>query len=185
MKVVSKMTMKEGSRSQRYKQTRRTYGWWIALLLVVVWIVIIWSMSAQSYQQQNIQPWLHRLSQKVHIGFTLPDVQFRYSGHEYSLKQRPYDFVEFLFRKTAHLLVYAVLGVLVYGGLRYKRVRMITCIAVALMMVLVIASIDEYIQQFSPNRTSSIYDVGVDLIGGSCGIAVYLGIRALLGRKQN
>ncbi|MCM3135346.1 VanZ family protein [Paenibacillus polysaccharolyticus] len=179
------MTMRGGSGPQRYKQTRRTYGWWIALLLVVIWIVIIWSMSAQSYQQQNIQPWLHRLSQKVHIGFTLPDVHFTYSGHEYSLKQRPYDFVEFLFRKTAHLLVYAILAVLIYGSLRYKRVRVITCVALALMFVVIIASIDEYIQQFSPNRTSSIWDVGVDLIGGCCGIAIYIGIRALLGRRHH
>ena len=96
-----------------------------------------------------------------------------YNGHEYSLKERPYAFVEFLFRKTAHLLIYAVLAVLIYGSLRYKQVRFITCITLALMFVAVIASIDEYIQQFSPNRTSSIWDVGVDLIGGSCGIAVY------------
>ncbi|MGQ8870930.1 VanZ family protein [Paenibacillus sp. TSA_86.1] len=183
MKVVNKMAMKEGSRSQRDKHTRRTYGWWIALLLVVIWIVLIWSMSAQSYQQQNIQPWLHKLTQKVHIGFTLPDVHFTYSGHEYSLKQRPYDFVEFVFRKTAHLFVYAVLAVLVYSSLRYKRVRVRTCIVVALMIVAMIASIDEYIQQFSPNRTSSIRDVGVDLIGACCGIAIYTGIRALLRSK--
>lgn len=150
-----------------------------------VWVVIIWLMSSQSYQQQNIQPWLQRLTKQVHFGVTLPDVHLFYNGHEYSLRERPYAFVEFLFRKTAHLVIYAVLAVLIYGSLRYKRVRVMTCIAVALMIVVIIASIDEYIQQFSPNRTSSIWDVVVDLIGGSCGIAIYIGIRALLSRRRH
>ena len=181
---MNTITMKEGSRRYKYKQIRRTYGWCIALLLVLLWIVVIWSFSSQSYQQQNIQPWLHKLSQKVHIGFTLPDVQFTYSGYEYSLKQRPYAFVEFLFRKTAHLFVYGILAILVYAGLRYKRVCAMKCIAAALMVVVIIGSMDEYIQQFSNNRTSSIRDVGVDFIGGCFGIAVYTGIRAVRGRKS-
>lgn len=53
----------------------------------------------------------------------------------------------------------------------------------ALIVVALIASIDEYIQQFSPERTSSIRDVGVDLIGGCLGIAVYAAIRALFRKK--
>lgn len=57
-----------------------------------------------------------------------------------------------------------------------------TCIVVALAMVLIIASIDEYIQQFSPNRTSTIRDVGVDLLGGCCGIAIYAGLQFIIRR---
>ncbi|WP_434752503.1 VanZ family protein [Paenibacillus amylolyticus] len=171
------------SRKQKHQRKHRSYKIILWLMLAGVWIVIIWLMSTQSYQQQNIQPWLQRLTKQVHIGATLPDVHLFYNGHEYSLQQRPYAFVEFLFRKTAHLLVYAVLAVLIYGGLRYKRVSVVTCMTTALIMVVVIASMDEYIQQFSPNRTSSIGDVGLDLIGGCCGIAIYTGIRALMRRK--
>lgn len=174
--------MEEGSGRTRQKHVRRTYGFLIALLLIVIWILVIWSMSTQSSQQQNIQPWLHKWSQKVHIGFTLPDVQFTYGEYEYSLKQRPYDFAEFIFRKTAHLFVYAVLAVLVYGGLRYRKTRTITCIVAALVVVFIIASIDEYIQQFSPNRTSSIRDVGVDLLGGCCGMVIYTGFQYISRR---
>jgi len=171
------------TRKQKHQRKHRSYRTVFWLMLAGAWIVMIWLMSSQSYQQQNIQPWLQRLTKQVHIGVTLPDVHLFYNGHEYSLRERPYAFVEFLFRKTAHLLVYAVLAVLIYGSLRYKRVRVITCIAVALMIVVMIASIDEYIQQFSPNRTSSIRDVGVDLIGGCSGIAIYTGIRTLVRRK--
>ncbi len=57
-----------------------------------------------------------------------------------------------------------------------------TCIVAALAVVLSIASIDEYIQQFSPNRTSSIRDVGLDLLGGCCGIAVYAWLQSITRR---
>ncbi|MGN7411380.1 VanZ family protein [Paenibacillus sp. SAF-068] len=174
--------MEEGSGRTRQKHVRRTYGFLIALLLIVIWIIVIWSMSTQSSQQQDIQPWLHKWSQRVQIGFVLPDIQFTYGPYEYSLKQRPYDFAEFIFRKSAHLFVYAVLAMLVYGGLRYRRIRIMTCILAALSVVLIIASIDEYIQQFSPNRTSSIRDVGVDLLGGCCGIAIYAGLHSIIRR---
>lgn len=184
MKTLLKAEERE-TRKQKHQRKHRSYKTIFWLILAGVWVVIIWLMSSQSYQQQNIQPWLQRLTKQVHIGVTLPDVHLFYNGHEYSLRERPYAFVEFLFRKTAHLVIYAVLAVLIYGSLRYKRVRVMTCIAVALMIVVIIASIDEYIQQFSSNRTSSIWDVVVDLIGGSCGIAIYIGIRALLGRRRH
>ncbi|MEK4662051.1 VanZ family protein [Priestia sp. FSL H7-0729] len=182
MKVVKIKMMEEGSGRTRQKHVRRTYGFLIALLLIVIWIIVIWSMSTQSSQQQDIQPWLHKWSQRVQIGFVLPDIQFTYGEYEYSLKQRPYDFAEFIFRKSAHLFVYAVLAMLVYGGLRYRRIRFMTCIVAALAVVLIIASIDEYIQQFSPNRTSTIRDVGVDLLGGCCGIAIYAGCHSIIRR---
>ncbi|WP_405131600.1 VanZ family protein [Paenibacillus sp. FSL H8-0317] len=171
-----------GKRRHKHNRKQRPYVYILLLLLIISWILVIWSMSAQSYQQQNIQPWLHQWIEKVQIGFVLPDIQFTYGEYEYSLKQRPYDFAEFIFRKSAHLFVYAVLAMLVYGGLRYRRIRIMTCIVVALAVVLIIASIDEYIQQFSPNRTSSIRDVGLDLLGGCCGIAVYAWLLSITRR---
>lgn len=63
MKVVMNHMMEEGSGRTRQKHVRRTYGFLIALLLIVLWILVIWSMSTQSSQQQDIQPWLHKWSQ--------------------------------------------------------------------------------------------------------------------------
>lgn len=172
MKVVITILIEEGSRRQNHK--RRRYGYVISVLLIMSWILFIWSMSAQSYQQQTIQPWLHQWSEKIQWVLLLPDIQFTYGEHHYSLNQRPYDFAEFVFRKSAHVFVYAVLAVLVYCGMRYQRSGMNTSIGVALATVIVIASIDEYIQRFSPNRTASIRDVGVDLVGGFCGVMLWI-----------
>ncbi|MFC9707022.1 VanZ family protein [Paenibacillus sp. NPDC056933] len=168
-----------GKRKHKHKRSQRPYMYILSMLMVVIWVLVIWSFSTQSYQQQTIQPLLHKWAQKVNIGSALPDVQFTYGEHEYSLRQRPYDFAEFIFRKSAHLFIYAVLAGLVYGGLRYRKMRLMTCIIAGLAVVAVIASVDEYIQQFSPNRTSSIRDVGVDLLGGCGGIAIVMGLQAI------
>ncbi|HBU80597.1 MAG TPA: VanZ family protein [Paenibacillus sp.] len=187
MKVVRTLLMEEEYGKRRYKHRRkqRPYVYILSLLLIAAWVLVIWHFSTQSYQEQTIQPWLHKWSEKVKIGFALPDVQFTYGELDYSLRQRPYDFVEFIFRKSAHLFVYAVLAILIYGGLRYRKMRILACIAAALTVVAMIASIDEYIQQFSPNRTSSIRDVGVDLLGGCGGIAIYMGVNAVFRRFRS
>ncbi|MGO4730782.1 VanZ family protein [Paenibacillus sp. 2KB_22] len=185
MKVVITILIEEGSRSRRHNHKRRRYGYLISVLLIISWILFIWSMSAQSYQQQTIQPWLHQWSEQIQWILSLPDIQFTYGEHHYSLNARPYDFVEFIFRKSAHVFVYAVLAVLVYCGMRYRRSGIKTCIGTALATVFVIASIDEYIQQFSPNRTASIRDVGVDLIGGLCGVMLWIAAVALYRKLRS
>ncbi|MDK8191595.1 VanZ family protein [Paenibacillus sp. UMB7766-LJ446] len=174
-----------GKRRYKHRRKQRPYVYILSLLLIAAWVLVIWHFSTQSYQEQTIQPWLHEWSEKVKVGFALPDVQFTYGELDYSLRQRPYDFVEFIFRKSAHLFVYAVLAILIYGGLRYRKMRILTCFAAALTVVAMIASIDEYIQQFSPNRTSSIRDVGVDLLGGCGGIAIYMGANAIFRRFRS
>lgn len=187
MKVVRTLLMEEdyGKRRHKHRRKQRPSVYILSLLLIAAWVLVIWHFSTQSYQQQTIQPLLHKWSQKVNIGFVLPDIQFTYGEQAYSLRQRPYDFVEFIFRKSAHFFVYAVLAGLVYGGLRYRKMRLMTCIVAGLAVVAVIACVDEYIQQFSPNRTSSIRDVGVDLLGGCGGIALYMGVNVVYRRFRS
>ncbi|MGV2883349.1 VanZ family protein [Paenibacillus taichungensis] len=144
-----------------------------SIIFISLWILFIWSMSAQSYQQQTIQPFLHKLSEQVRLGFTLPDISINYGEKHYSLQQKPFDFLEFIIRKSGHLFIYAVLAALVYGTLHQRKLSSKTAILFALFVVSLIASTDEYIQQFSPNRTASIRDVGVDLVGGCVGIILF------------
>ncbi|PAF31572.1 VanZ family protein [Paenibacillus sp. 7516] len=155
-----------------------------AIAFIALWILLIWSMSAQSYQQQTIQPLLHKLSDQVRIGFTLPNVTINYGEKQYSLQQKPFDFLEFVFRKGGHLFIYAVLAALVYGTLKYRKQSTITAVLFALCVVILIACIDEYIQQFSPNRTASIRDVGVDFVGGCLGIIFYTLGKKLFKRRS-
>lgn len=183
--MVITILVEEGSRRRRHHQKRRKWGYLLTTLMIVAWILFIWSLSAQSYQEQTIQPWLRQWSGNIQWLLTLPDIQFTYGEHHYSLNERPLDFAEFVFRKSAHVFVYAVLGVLVYCGMRYLRKRTITSVAIALVVVTLIAAVDEYIQHFNPSRTASIRDVGVDLIGGFCGVMTWIASAALYRKLRS
>ncbi|MFL6468716.1 MAG: VanZ family protein, partial [Pyrinomonadaceae bacterium] len=68
-----------------------------------------------------------------------------------------------IIRKFAHLAEYAVLGFLAFrvfaGFIRFRYTS-------AIALVLMVAAADEINQSFDPSRTSSIVDVGIDLLGG-------------------
>ena len=86
--------------------------------------------------------------------------------------------VHFFLRKCAHLTEYGLLAFWAIRAWKYssflavKKYRYM----LAVLTVLVVASVDEFIQSFEPSRTSSQWDVGLDLIGGIIiAIAFWLG----------
>lgn len=190
MKVVIPIIAEEVSRKKRrrvksngYKR-RRTFGYILGLSFILGWIMLIWSFSMQTYQQQSIQPWLHGWAEHLRLRIPFPDISLHYGDRSYSLRQQPYEFAEFLFRKTAHLFVYAVLGILVYASMGYRKVHWTRRVIISLIVVAAIAGTDEYIQQFSKDRTSSVRDVGVDLLGGAAGISIWAGGSSLFRKKR-
>ena len=77
-------------------------------------------------------------------------------------------------RKTAHFTEYAVLAFLAVrafsGSASFwlKQWRFI----LALTLVVIVASLDEFNQSFEASRTSSIWDVALDISGGLVMVAV-------------
>ena len=77
-------------------------------------------------------------------------------------------------RKLAHFTEYAVLaflGLRAVAGWSTDRLRRASLL-ITVLFVAVIASIDEYHQSFVPSRTSSFWDVLLDISGGA--FAVFL-----------
>ena len=73
-------------------------------------------------------------------------------------------------RKFAHFAEYGVLGFLTiraFSGLHRSA------LVAALILVLAVAATDEAKQSFDPTRTSSPWDVLIDLIGGAVVIFLY------------
>ncbi|SDX65907.1 VanZ family protein [Paenibacillus sp. CF384] len=145
----------------------------ISLIVVVCWIAFIFIFSSQSYQEQSIQPVLHRLVTENALREVLPDVTFHYHHRLYSSHGDPYLFIEFLFRKGAHLFMYGVLsiGAAIATNMKNHPARRWP---IPLFIVLMIASLDELNQRVSPGRTSNSQDVLVDITGGCIGLFVYL-----------
>jgi VanZ family protein len=86
-------------------------------------------------------------------------------------------------RKTAHLTFYFILGFLAarafcLSGI-FKKYGLLTAFA----LVVVIAALDEWNQSFLASRTSSVYDVGLDAIGGTTALLFFLIFRSFFKRK--
>lgn len=76
-------------------------------------------------------------------------------------------------RKTAHFCEYAVLMVLFANMVRSWRVRIdARLIALTCAVLLVVPSVDEFIQTFVPGRDGAPRDVVLDMCGGLFGLVL-------------
>jgi VanZ family protein len=76
--------------------------------------------------------------------------------------------VHAIVRKTAHFTEYAVLAFLAVRAFSSSARRYL----IALLFVVMTASLDEFNQSFEPSRTSSFWDVLLDISGGFVMIAL-------------
>jgi len=124
------------------------------VLFLLLWICFIWSNSLQSAESSDASS-----DSVVH----LVEPVLTAAGV-------PAEDHSFLVRKGAHFTEFAVLGVLCclcfVGPPRWKKLMY------ALAVCAAVAAADEGIQIFSEGRSSSLRDVGIDILGVSCGITV-------------
>jgi VanZ family protein len=85
--------------------------------------------------------------------------------------------VQFVVRKGAHLTEYAVLAAFLYRALRYGNERFVRSAASAFIVAAIYAALDEFHQSFVPSRTSSPWDVMIDCLGATIGLALCLALR--------
>ena len=130
-----------------------------AWLLVIVWLAVILVLSSDAFSASStaslLRPFLHWL---------LPD-----------WSPAAIRSLHFAIRKTAHVSVYGVLSLLTFRALRLSQDATAARHAgLTLLLVLVVASSDEYRQSRSRARTGALTDVGYDLAGGlaALGLAI-------------
>lgn len=88
--------------------------------------------------------------------------------------------VHFLIRKTAHLAAYAILGLLLFRAFRsgnVQRWRLKWAVS-AFLIAAVYALLDEYHQSLTQERTASLADSVLDMVG-SLGALVWIRISSL------
>lgn len=75
---------------------------------------------------------------------------------------------DFLFKKTAHIFVYAVLYLLIFQALKETtRLTGVKLWTIPLILTIVYATFDEAHQTFTPGRHGSLRDIGFDALGVS------------------
>jgi VanZ family protein len=163
-------------------ENRKIWGRCAALVLLCGVIIGIFTLSSQPYRVQTIQPFLQRTLTVEKAEKVLPKLDIRYDGKEYRRDVNPFGLIEFLFRKSAHLFVYAVLAVATALVLRMFRIRTPAVAGLSLLTVWLVAMLDEWNQRFSPARTPTYQDVIVDLTGGMLGLVIGYALSRLFRR---
>jgi VanZ family protein len=89
----------------------------------------------------------------------------------------------FFIRKCAHFIEYAMLAFWTVRALANSSVKLLReyRFAAAVLSVLAIATLDEFNQSFEPTRTSTIWDVTLDVAGGAA-MAILLKARNVWSR---
>lgn len=135
----------------RNNSSSRLLRWFAAFL----WMAVIWIAGSNDFGAFNtfsISTWFINL---IFPGWPASHL------HEMHI-------IHAMIRKAAHIIEYAILFILYYRAFegniadRKKEKNRILC---GILSAILWACVDEYHQSFMPNRTGSLWDVGVDTIG--------------------
>jgi VanZ family protein len=136
--------------------------WWICL--TIIWVVFIYMMTEMSYF--NGESTSTAIKKTID---TTEHIQKKVikERHQSTVLQ-PADpstihFLNFYFRKSAHIIVFGILAVLFYKCLQPIRFTYL----LALLLTFSYALFDEYHQSLVPGRTSAFKDVLFDTAGAS------------------
>lgn len=153
----------------------------VFLLLAFGVMALLFYSSSMGYEEQNVQPLLHRWLEGEPLKWLFERIEFMYAGSEVSIGAQGYtSFIEFFIRKGAHFVSYFLLGLFWFLGLKNRVAHPWLTFLIALMLSIGYASFDELRQSFNPNRTALMEDVMLDSAGALVGTTV-----ALLFKPKN
>ena len=146
--------------------------------VVVLWMAVIFSFSAQS-GEQSAQ--LSGDTIRVISTMVIPHFQEQPESVQLDLIAS----LQFVIRKAAHFSVYLILGVLVMVALgqhtRNTKVRILLAQAICTLY----AASDEFHQLFIDGRGAQIQDVLIDSVGALTGIALVFFVGFVVQRRKH
>lgn len=148
---------------------------WIFAVPFLLVLSAIFTLSSQSYQHQDIRPWLSSDGVNEQLVRYLGGVQWEYEGREISVRSMgAHNLAEFIVRKSAHVVLYAGLSfTLLLAFWKLFSWRKLYSVLSVIVLCTLLAFADEYNQQFSDQRTPSLADVGIDLVGVALGLCLF------------
>jgi VanZ family protein len=124
-------------------------------LPVVFWICCIFLLSTGSFSAENTSRILEPLLRFLKPHITAEEI----------------DTIHFLVRKAAHVTEYCIASLLLYHSFRNTKQfqRYWWWVFYSLVILIFVAATDEFLQSFVASRTSSVVDMGIDIVGGIIG----------------
>jgi VanZ family protein len=136
---------------------------------VLVWVGIIFLLSSPEGSMQQTSRFLR------------PLLQFIFPAADEATLQIYHGYI----RKSAHVTEYAILAILAARAFSAAKPFLRSFWFVwAIGLVISVASLDEFNQSFEPSRTSTPWDVALDVAGGVLGAVLFFAIRGLLERRR-
>lgn len=121
-------------------------------LPVVVWAAIIIQATGQRFDSPHTSGWLATLLGYAGLHLSGPTLER----------------INHVLRKTGHLTAYAIMALISFRAVREGRSGFtVRWALIALAMTICVASTDEFLQSFTPTRTSTPWDVLLDTAGGT------------------
>jgi VanZ family protein len=87
---------------------------------------------------------------------------------------------DFLVKKGGHMIGYALLGAAFLRGLANKKSINKGTLILAIILSALYAASDEFHQSFTPGRTPSVSDVGIDTFGATLGALAWTWVKSSL-----
>ena len=128
----------------------------IKIIILVLWMIVIFLLSNQTGSESTV------LSDGV-ISSTICKFVSNCDPDVYS----------FIVRKTAHFIMYLILGI--FSVMNFKNAKE-GCIN-ALILCITYAFFDEIHQMFVGNRSGEVRDIIIDTFGALSGILIYYKIK--------
>lgn len=150
-------------------KSKRFFLYWLPVLL---WMMVIFSASADSHSYQHssrlLEPLLHWLFPRM--------------------SQATVEQIHFYFRKTCHLSEYGILALLLWRAIRQPQKGITkpwrwSQAGLVLLLVFLYAASDETHQIFVPTRTPHVTDVLIDTSGGAIVLLLLWSIGKIRGRS--
>jgi VanZ family protein len=108
-----------------------------------------------------------------------------YNGLIWFLSSRPIFIDISGFDKTAHIIEYGILGFLLSLGLSMSQNNFDKKAKYAIVLGLILGTIDEIHQYFVPGRSTDIIDIAADFTGITLGILIWFSFIKLLNQRRN
>jgi len=80
---------------------------------------------------------------------------------------------DFLIKKTAHIIEYGILAILVFRALVNSNVDKKKSFFFAIIIASIYGITDEFHQSFTPGRGPAVRDVAIDMIGATIGVNLW------------
>ena len=154
---------------------------WISMFTVFVWMIVIFSFSAQpaKVSSQTSLTVGRRICSIFVSGY-----EDKSEAEQIALAEK----IEYPIRKTAHATEYAILGILILNAMivfmqEYENIgrKMIQAFAGAVFY----AMTDEFHQLFVPGRSGQITDIMIDGGGAACGIVLFYIVYRIRSKKRS